>query len=341
MNNMTTLSSKLDQVLNQALDAGIASSISLHVGVHGRSLTLHRGSTAEHYPTNDTSIYDVASLTKILGTAVALAYALVRHKMSLDEKPFECWPEITIASLLAHTSGLVAHVKFFETLGVNKKDFLGNQNLMFEELFKQKPSWKVGEKRVYSDLNFLALGYLLEQRFNKSLFDVFLDAWHNAHLEPLTFVPSFEGSESPLIAPTSHGQSHYVHDHNCYYLGGLAGHAGLFANLLQVVGFGQFFMRCAHDPTSLIEHYVRKFIREHLAFDKPSTRGSIRALSPYAFGHFGYTGTSLWIDPFAHKQQGLLVALLTNRVYKNQQPHGIFWLRERVHSLAARFMGNG
>lgn len=338
MNNMTTLSSKLDQLLDQALEARIASSISLFVGNMEQSLTLHRGSTAQGYPTDNASIYDVASLTKILGTAVALAYALLQRKISLDEKPFACWPEIDVAHLMAHTSGLVAHIKFYEKAGVSTKDFLSNQNIMFEELFKQRPSWKVGEKRIYSDLNFLALGYLLEQRFKKKLFEIFLDAWHYAHLEPLSFMPSHGVAQNPFIVPTSHDQHPHVHDKNCYYLGGLAGHAGLFATLHQVVGFGEFFLRCAKNPTSPIEEYLRKFMRGHLAFDRPTPRGSIRALLPFAFGHFGYTGTSLWIDPQAHKQQGLIVALLTNRVFLNDQPQGIFWLRDRVHTLAA--MGN-
>ena len=174
---------QFEHVLNQAIDAQLASSISLWVSTGSESLTFHKGLVAKNIKTDDNTLYDLASLTKILGTAPAIARAIALGKITLEEKPFRGWPEISVEHLLAHTSGLLAHVKFYESAGISDKDFFANQKIIFHELFKQQPVAKAGQKRLYSDLNFLALGFLLEERLKKPLHQIFLETVSYTHLD--------------------------------------------------------------------------------------------------------------------------------------------------------------
>jgi CubicO group peptidase (beta-lactamase class C family) len=333
---------QFEHVLNQAIDAQLASSISLWVSTGSESLTFHKGLVAKNIKTDDNTLYDLASLTKILGTAPAIARAIALGKITLEEKPFRGWPEISVEHLLAHTSGLLAHVKFYESAGISDKDFFANQKIIFHELFKQQPVAKAGQKRLYSDLNFLALGFLLEERLKKPLHQIFLETWKELALldVPLTYCPSGHVNSIIDVAPTEQRLGE-VNDRNCYYLGGIAAHAGLFGNLMSVSNYAQFFLRCYQNPRGNIEAIIAKFERKHLAFDIANLRGSTRVFSPAAFGHFGFTGTSLWVDPWSNHRQGLMVVLLTNRVHKSLNPAGIYWLRERIHTLAARLVTQG
>ncbi len=328
------------QVIDQAIDARVASSISLWVGGPRASLTIHRGHSSKNLPTDDTTLYDLASLTKILATLPAMARAIALAKISLNEEPFKVWPGITVLSLLSHSSGLAAHVKFYEALGISERDFLGNQKIIYEELFRQKPIHKCGEKWVYSDLNFLALGFLLEERFKKSLGQIFRETWQDLGWTPFSYLLSGQENYKPEIAPTEQKLGE-VNDRNCFYLGGIAAHAGLFGTLQEVSACAQFFNACYRDPQGEIQTIISHFTRRHIGFHKANIRGSTAAFSAATFGHFGFSGTSLWVDPWSNHRQGLMVILLTNRVHRSLKPEGIYWLRKRVHSLAARLMGNG
>jgi CubicO group peptidase (beta-lactamase class C family) len=286
-------------------------------------------------------LYDLASLTKIVGTTLALAKAHVDGSISFDEIPFKSWPHIRVRDLMSHRSGLKAHVKFYEH-DISKNNFNKNYKLIFEILFRQQPVFKPNSVRVYSDLNFLALGYLLEQRLKKPLFTIFEQSWTAFKLPPLRYFPS--GQEPRSLSPVA--TTGYcpirgilkaqVHDLNAYYLGGLAAHAGLFANLKEIIIYGNFFLRAFKDKSNAYESCLAYCARNFLGFDKTSPKGSVQSLSPPSFGHFGFTGVSLWIDPWAlsySKERGLFIALLTNRVAKNLDSNGIFWLRRKAHQL--------
>jgi CubicO group peptidase (beta-lactamase class C family) len=349
MTSSKSLRSELEKLIERALLQRIATSISLYVGfgVHDSSkdIFLHGDHKPGFIKTPHCTIYDLASLTKIIGTSVAIAKAISDGKMSLKETPFKEWPQVTIASLLAHTSGLQAHKKFYADLKLAPRNFSQNQQLIFNKLFSSTIE-NVPHEHVYSDLGFMALGFLLEKRLKKPLFEILKNAWNTLKIDEefLWFpsMPLFFKSDNQLVAPT--GFCHYrhneifaqVHDPNCYFLGGLAGHAGLFGTLGSVKNIGQYFLKATKKPTTKEQEILQLFARKALGFFRSTTRGTIRNLSPDAFGHFGYTGTSLWIDPVANNNQGIIIALLTNRVHCSNNTEGIYWLRLALHRMILR-----
>jgi len=324
-------------ILNQAIAQECASSISLWIGTSDETLfTMHAGDA------NKDTIYDLASLTKILGTTVTLAKASSDGVLGLNEQPFKAWPTVKVNNLLAHNSGLVAHRKFYEVRGIKIGNWHKNRQLMMQALYEETVASAVNSGRVYSDLNFLALGDLLEQRRKKPLWQIFKDTWAYASFnEPFLYFASGKYGYSNNVASTgycSHRHEYLraqVHDLNCYFLGGLAGHAGLFGNLLSVALLGQYFLRCYRSSTGEFESTLRFFMRNRLGFDYPTADGSVRCLSDKSFGHFGYTGTSLWIDPLFNSGQGRIYVLLTNRIAKSNRPEPIFWLRKKIHELGS------
>ena len=283
--------------------------------------------------------YDLASITKIIGTTLAAARAIAEGHMTLKTVPFSQWPAVTIEALLGHKSGLPAHRKLYEELALDLRDYDNNRYAIFDYLMSLQTRPTI--TRVYSDLGFMALGFYLEKLYKLPLFDIFKETWSFFGIdEPFFFCPSKPRAfncDSLCVVPTGYcshrlrylrGQ---VHDTNCYYMGGLSGHAGLFGTLRAVAGIGQWFLRVAKNPLNEAEYLVAKFARLGLGFDKPSPKGTNRFLSPDAFGHFGYTGVSLWIDPQAMKERGLIIALLSNRTHCDERPEGIFWLRAAVN----------
>lgn len=329
-------------IIEQALAHQVASSISLWVGFEKESLfTIHAGYSQKGFATDHNTIYDLASLTKILGTALAVAKACTDGAISLYETPFAAWPQVRVKDLLAHTSSLPAHRHFYLEQGVKRGRWSQNRSIMFNALYETSIAGVVPSAHHYSDLNFLALGALLEERLHKPLIAIMRNAWQKAEMaKSLSYFASDTHGDDDFVVPTGHcklrGQHlrAQVHDLNCFFLGGLSGHAGLFGTLPSVALVGQFFLSCYKSPRNAYQSMVRHFIKNSLAFHRPTPEGSIRFLSPSSFGHFGYTGTSLWIDP--HAQGGLIYILLTNRVEKSEKPEPIFGLREKIHRLFSR-----
>jgi CubicO group peptidase (beta-lactamase class C family) len=340
---MKVHSDKASFLLDKALDCEVASSLSLYIGNRDSDLAiLHRGYLAKHPQvlTSAATLYDLASLTKIIGTTLAVAKACSDGLIDLKEYPFKSWPSVSVRQLLAHTSGLMAHRKFYLLEGISN-NIKNNQQLIFNELFKTKPAEPPSPTRLYSDLNFMALGLLLERRYKLPLFEIFQKTWKSLDLEPsFCYFPERFATLDTNIAPTGQRELNemrlrgVVNDQNCFALGGIAGHAGLFANLESVASMGKYLLKCYKNPDGPFDEMVRFFIRHNLGFDFPTKRGSVRHLSPTSFGHFGFTGTSLWIDPHANQGKGLIFVLLTNRVDKSLNAEPIFSLRENIHKLA-------
>ncbi len=369
---MPNLTTKLQSILNAAYEHRVASVLALRVG--DVSITLSpRGLTAG---ANDQAIlFDLASLTKILGTGLSFAKLCAEGKIDLNERPFKSWPDVTLSSLLSHTSGLPAHIKFYEIPGIGS-NFVRNKRLMLDALYGVKND--LPKIRRYSDLNFLALGDYLERREKKPLWDIFDDVICEAvGRNSLGYLPSPQPSPAsgrgrkhlpsfptsicgitpfllplPLagegfgegnhVAPTGYCPVRevrviaQVNDLNCYFMGGLAGHAGLFGTLEGVATMARFFLKAYKNPESPLEQAVKMFAMKGLAFDHRTPGGTIHALSPRTFGHLGFTGVSLWIDPDLGPH-GTAITLLTNRVNESLSPHGIFWLRRKIHSAIAPF----
>ena len=301
------------------------------------ALTYDAGTPA----TRDDTIFDLASLTKVLATTPLVMLQVERGALGLDDpvaQHIACWrgPDrdaVTVRDLLAHCGGLVAHIPFF-------RDLRGRDQI--EPAICATPlEYTPRSKSIYSDLGFMLLGFMLEDR--ASLSDRFAALMTQmGGIQELQFQPPALWKKR--IAPTEidpwRGRLLVgeVHDENTWALGGAAGQAGLFGTA-GAVG------ECARHVLQVLGGRVGVFRRdtvETFITRRIDVPGSSRALgwdtmlptsscgtrmSSRAFGHTGFTGTSLWIDP----DREIYVVLLTNRVHPTRENTKIKQVRPTVH----------
>ena len=292
--------------------------------------------------TTDNTIFDLASLTKVIATTT-LAMRLVEEvRISLGD-PVKRWlPEwrgkdrehVTLRALLTHSSGLTAWLPFY-------RDYDGRQE--FQHAICSLPlEYEPGTQSVYSDLGFMLLGFVLEDASGLPIGAQTSKFLAHVTQAPLLFSPPL--AMRPSIAPTEvdpwRGRRLLgeVHDENGWALGGEAGHTGLFGTAQAVGDFARAMLgalkgrdgRIATSPT------VRIFVTRvaglpgsrALGWDTMLPTSSCGTkLSPAAFGHTGFTGTSLWIDP----ERAVYVVLLTNRVNPTRENNKIQKIRPAFH----------
>lgn len=319
----------VERIVTRGIDAGGYPGASVVVGRRG-AVVLQRGFgrltwSAESNPVSpDTSIYDVASLTKVVGTTAAIMALYDDGKIKLDAPVTRYLPQftgglndmVTVGDLLTHRSGLPAARNLWR--GTTSPD--AARTLVLSTRVKDIP----GRKYEYSDLGADMLGFIIEAVSEQPL-DVFL---HNRIFGPLRMSNTFFRPADSLryrVAPTElisqrgypiHGE---VHDENAYALGGVAGHAGLFSTASDLAVFAQMLLDGGtHDGTRIFaDSTVTLFTRRtagHRALGWDTADGdygSGKYLTPRAYGHTGFTGTSMWIDP----DRKMFVILLTNRVH--------------------------
>ena len=298
------------------------------------------------------TVFDLASLTKVICTTTLAMRAIDDRVLQLDDRVGDRIPEwsgadragVTIGDLLAHCSGLTGYLPYY-------RDFTGRAE--FQPAIAQSPlEYPPRTQAIYSDLGFILLGFILEDarippgaagRRDGSTFLAaqFRRVATYVTAEPLTFNPPRAWRRH--TAPTEHDAwrgrtlAGEVHDENAWALGGAAGHAGLFGTAGAVGAFARAALHTIHGTGVLATpETMRRFI---VRSDVP---GSSRALgwdtmlptsscgtrmSATAIGHTGFTGTSLWID----WERDLYVVLLTNRVHPSREPNLLKELRPRFH----------
>jgi CubicO group peptidase (beta-lactamase class C family) len=308
--------------------------------------------------TADQTIFDLASLTKPIATTSAILQLIATHTLSVETRVAELFPEwsgserqaATVLDLLEHSSGLPA--RLIDAPPVTRREF--------EHDICALPLEAVPRTRsIYSDLDFILLGFLVEDRGQLSLarqFAAILDRLTAAIAAPegdwLGFgVPAPEHHRAaPTIAMAEdlrRGQRLIgeVHDNYAAALGGIAGHAGLFGTAGGVGRFARAVLRAALDDRMIPSPLTPTLV--HLATRRSRVPGSSRALgwdtmlptsscgthlSPAAFGHVGFTGTSLWIDPVLDRY----FVLLTNRVCGGGTSEQMQTVRRNFHDVMAR-----
>ena len=309
---------------------------------------------ADSPDTSHDTIFDLASLTKVIATTTLAMRAIDDGLLTLDDRVashlLPHWrgsdrADVTIRDLLAHTSGLPAYLPFF-------RDHTGR--VEFEPAICGTPlEYAPRSQSIYSDLGFMLLGFILEDvrrnaRAGAGRFDP--SATLNAQfrriaafitIEPLAFTPP--RTWRPRTASTEHDSwrgrtlQGEVHDENAWALGGAAGHAGLFGTAGAVGAFAQCVLRTIAGQRVLASpESFRQFIH------RTSIPGSSRALgwdtmvrtsscgtrmSSTAVGHTGFTGTSLWID----WERDVYVVLLTNRVHPTRENNRLRGIRPAFH----------
>lgn len=321
----------------------------------GPSLTLavgRRGAPPVDSPVDARTIYDLASLTKMLATTWLAARAVHAGLLALDEQPFSSWPGVTVAHVLAHRAGLPAWLPLFEHARAHRALGLPRgRDLVVQKARETTPECGPDERTLYSDVGFIALGALLEERLGRPLDQAFDEIARPLIGNDVRYWPIFDdGYATPLarVAPTErcklrarvvHGQ---VHDENCYAMGGVAGHAGLFGTVEGTAGLARALLSALVDTSVGEGEVLRRFARQAgerpLGFDRVTDGGSTGgALSSSAVGHLGFTGTSVWLDP---EQPGgpALFVLLSNRVHPTRENARIKDVRPRFHRAAALWL---
>ena len=297
--------------------------------------------TPETKPVQLDTIFDLASLTKVLATTTLAMAAVDGGRLGVDDRVSRWLSEwrsddrsmVTVGDLLAHAAGLTAHLPFF-------RDHRGRAE--FEHSICTLPlEYPPRSQSVYSDLGFILLGFILEDAQGASLATQ-LDELATRHdWGELRFRTEFDmrGRVAPTEVDPWRGRLLVgeVDDENTWALGGVAGHAGLFGTAAAVGNFARTVLQQARGDTPLAHtETFKRFIA------RPTVPQSSRALgwdtmlptsscgtlmSPTAIGHTGFTGTSLWIDLDAD----IYVVLLTNRVCPSRANDAILAIRPAFH----------
>jgi beta-N-acetylhexosaminidase len=351
------------EVLDQAVSTGAFPGGVLAVGYRD-NLALHpfgQFTYEKNSPavTVDT-MYDLASLTKVVATTTSIMLLEEDKRIDINlpvarylpewmnaaaKDPNPTWrAKVTLRNLLLHDSGLPAHKKFYEEVDGKSKVIA---RVLAEPLFSEP-----GTKVEYSDLGFMLLGEIIERITGQDL-----DAFAKDEIfEPLEMKHSmFEPPKSirKLIPPeekNAEGREGViqgeVHDGNAFAMDGVAGHAGLFSTAGDLAIFAQTILNggiYAHhrllDRVTIDEFTAYITIGDSarsLGWDvpvEPSSSGQY--FSPHSFGHTGFTGTSIWIDP----EKQLFVILLTNRVYPTAENIKIRQVRPILHDAVVEGLG--
>jgi CubicO group peptidase (beta-lactamase class C family) len=342
------LGARVDSIVSVAIEEGAAPGVAVAVGRWGRVVHL-RGYgridiPAHSAPVTDSTLFDLASLTKVVATTTAAMILEDEGRLNLDAPIRTYLPEIdavaksriTMRMMLTHTGG-------FEAFAPLWRESRGRAGYL-RQINARPLAYAPGDSTVYSDWDFVLAGLVIERITGMPL-DVFLKnrVWQPLEMRDTGYNPLLSGSVPADSACTAAFRSHHplldriaktemdtvyrrthvhgiVHDENACALGGVAGHAGLFSSARDLALFAQMLLNGGQygaarliQPTTIARWTARQSHRSSRAigWDTPAPRSSAgRYFSPRSFGHTGFTGTSIWLDP----ERGVFVVLLTNRV---------------------------
>ncbi|MGE3821985.1 MAG: serine hydrolase, partial [Isosphaeraceae bacterium] len=351
---------RIDDVLRQAIEARDVPGAVAIVGRRGKiayvKVVGQRSLEPSAEPMTRDTLFDMASLTKPMATATSIMILIEQGKLRLDDTLGKLLPEfdvngkgaITLEQLLRHRSGLIAD------------NPIGDYREGVEEAWKRLANLGLrsapGSAYVYSDVNFITLGRIVE-KFGGAPLDEYA---RSAIFQPLGmsdtgFRPTQNGQPRPddvgRIAPTEPDEPGgpmlrgVVHDPRARALGGVAGHAGLFSTADDVAIYAQTLINGGVGPNGtrvLAPLTVRMMTdpadtprgeRRGLGWDVSTSHSAPRGslFGPNGFGHTGFTGTSLWVD----KETGAFVVLLTSRLHPDGAKPAPSRLRSAVATIVA------
>ena len=333
----------LAHIVDSAIAAGAAPGGVVAVSVRGVRYIHGAGRLGVDDPATPDSktLYDLASLTKVVGLTTGMMLAVSEGKIDLDAPVQRYVPAfagagkeaVTIRHLLTHSSGLPGHRRLWELA----TDRAGAIALVNSTPLDTVP----GVRMIYSDLGAMVLTEALESAYGVRL-DSLLAArvFQPLEMSSTQFLPP--ASLLPRIAPTERDPWRgrvlrgEVHDENAARLGGISGHAGLFSDAEDLIRFGEWLLADDKAPVPISAAIAREFLRKQelppgssraLGWDTPSENSSAGTrFSSQSFGHTGFTGTSIWMDP----TRGVVLVLLTNRVNPSRDNNRHVALRRAV-----------
>jgi len=292
-------------------------------------------------PVTTETIYDLASLTKVIGLTTAAMMLVDQGKLDLDAPVQRYVPafqgadkeRVLIRHLLTHSSGMPAWRPLYAEANTREEALA----LVDTTALLKQP----GDTFVYSDLGAITLTQAVEAITGQRLND-FLDSrlFGPLGMRSTRYLPPESWRER--IAPTENDTVFRhrllrgeVHDENAGRLGGVSGHAGLFSTAPDLARFATWLLRLRTIDSLPVRDFTRKQgippgSSRALGWDTPSENSSAGTkMGPNAFGHTGFTGTSIWFDP----DRNLFIVLLTNRVNPTRTNTKIFQVRRRVADL--------
>jgi len=362
---------RVDEVLRQGVETGAfpgavilvsrAGKVAYHAAFGSRTLD------PAPQPMQLDTTFDLSSLTKPLATTTAFMLLVQERKVRLDDRATRFFPNfgvqgktyVTCRHLLAHCSGLPAWRPYFREIArcdhEGRLNFLashGAKEFVYEQIHRERAEYETGTQSVYSDLGFMLLGELVELLTRGPLDRFCRDrVFRPLGLRAMGFI-DLTALRARQIAPLADriaatercpwrrkvlcGE---VHDDNAYAMGGVAGHAGLFASATDIDGLVCRLRACWRGEDDFVAPgLIREFWTRQaaipgstwaLGWDTPTPEGSSagQRISARSVGHLGFTGTSLWID----LERDAHVILLTNRVHPRRDNDAIKALRPEVH----------
>lgn len=313
---------------------------------------------------NRDTFYDLASLTKPLATLASLLVLIREEKLSLDDelptllerKVPEDKRKITLAWLLGHSSGLPPLLPFYQLLAGERRP----REKIIESILATPLQYKPGKKAIYSDLGYILAGEIVTRKGGEDL----AEFSRRRIFAPLGVADKIFYLKAGSGAPENCAWGEYcgwrrrllrgeVGDENCAFMGGVAGHAGLFATIDGVMAVLAHYLDLYLDklPPATSPLFSRSALLRcgkrqadiattwALGFDTPAAHGSSAGdhLSAASMGHLGYSGTSFWLDP----ARELIIVLLSNRVHPSRHNERIKKFRPLFHNTICRMLKNG
>jgi CubicO group peptidase (beta-lactamase class C family) len=360
---------RVDSIIEAALTDSAASGATLAIGRHGQLVSLKAFGELAYgsgRPVTTTSLWDMASVSKVVGTTTAAMMLVGDGLLDLDAPVVSYLPywsrgddrksQVTVRQVLLHRTGLPPFRRwFFDIAGLD-----AYKAAVADEPLDLDP----GVETIYSDIGIMTLAWVIEEVAQQSL-DGFLNdrLWQPLGMLESRYRP--DATLRPRIAATEMDTTWRhklvwgrVHDENADAMGGVAGHAGLFSTAVDLSVFARMMLNggvspaCRPDETAgepcpvarasaqrmierdVLEMFTTRFddsSSRALGWDTPSGRSSGGDyVTPGAYGHTGYTGTSIWLDP----ELDLWVVLLTNRVHPTRENQKHIPLRRAVHDAA-------
>ena len=342
--------SRIDSIVNNAIAAQAMPGCQLLVMHRGRvvldrcygNLTYDEGAA----PVTRETLYDLASLTKVTATTLAVMKLVDQNKLGINDKLSRHLPylkgtdkdRITVKQALSHCAGLKAYDALWQQTSDRDSILL----LIAESKLNPDNSY------VYSDFGFMLLADMVEQISGQTL-DTFMaeNFYEPMGLLSTTFRPLDNNFVPAEIAPTELDSLRglirgTVHDPNAAAMGGVSGHAGLFSNAREVALLmqmllnggeldGERYLKEKTVKTFTSRHFERQGNRRALGFDKqlftPSKNGQVCCeASQNSYGHTGFTGTMLWVDP----DEDLVYVFLSNRVHPSASPNKLAQMNVRT-----------
>ncbi|HEX6433948.1 MAG TPA: serine hydrolase domain-containing protein [Gemmatimonadales bacterium] len=337
---------QIDAAVNQGIRRGIYPGAVVVIGrsdsvLYARGYGHFTWNRTSPVPTPDSTYWDIASITKVMGTASAVMRLVDAGRVDLHAPVRRYLPrfsggpkdQVTVRMLLDHTSGLRSYAPFFK----HSRSRAGAIELLYAERLTRRP----GDLPVYSDLNAILLGLVIESVSGMPL-DRFVsrEVFEQLELAHTTYhpTPAIRRRTVPTALWRGHPVQGQVNDPNALLLGGAAGHAGIFSTGMDLARYAQVWLRSGTGPSGqwVSAPTVQLFLTRgtnsgprllgwdtpELNLDEPSLFGTL--ISDAAYGHTGFTGTQVWIDP----TRNLFLIFLTNRTFDPKVRNSLHGLRD-------------